>query len=308
MPLALLATLASGFVTIVLLAAGRRERQFRHAKAVIVSLLLYNLLVILGLAWEFIRGNLPGAGPGRSGLSFLIVILLALGYLKILWVYSLMVVSGKVFDRPIPARTRTICLVLGGLMTLLGGAALAPSAGSRLAGFIAAAFGWLEYPFFAAVVGIGIFLALGARRLPPGRVRRAAISLSLILLVFFSAGLAGLVLGSGRSPGNIGIGRLANALGLVLFNLAIWIWVRAHAEAFPSETVAEFHATPPLLAKFGITGREIEIIGLVCRGKTNREIADELCISPQTVKDHNYNIFRKTGVKNRTQLARLFMR
>jgi DNA-binding CsgD family transcriptional regulator len=26
------------------------------------------------------------------------------------------------------------------------------------------------------------------------------------------------------------------------------------------------------------------------------------------VKDHNYNIFRKTGVKNRTQLARLFMR
>jgi len=66
--------------------------------------------------------------------------------------------------------------------------------------------------------------------------------------------------------------------------------------------------TNQLLVRYGITGREIEIITLVCRGKTNREIADDLCISPQTVKDHNYNIFRKTGIKNRTQLARLFMR
>jgi DNA-binding NarL/FixJ family response regulator len=49
------------------------------------------------------------------------------------------------------------------------------------------------------------------------------------------------------------------------------------------------------------------IIALICRGKTNQEIADELCISARTVKDNNYNIFQKTGVKNRTQLARLFM-
>ncbi len=97
-------------------------------------------------------------------------------------------------------------------------------------------------------------------------------------------------------------------MGLLLFNLALFLWVRAYAEAFPAETWAIFHAPADLLVKYGITGREIEIITLVCRGKTNKEIADDLCISPQTVKDHNYNIFRKTGVKNRTQLARLFMR
>jgi DNA-binding NarL/FixJ family response regulator len=49
----------------------------------------------------------------------------------------------------------------------------------------------------------------------------------------------------------------------------------------------------------------MEVIDLICLGKTNREIADELYISVDTVKDHNYKIFQKTGVKNRTQLVKL---
>jgi len=61
-----------------------------------------------------------------------------------------------------------------------------------------------------------------------------------------------------------------------------------------------------LFTKYGITSREQEIIGLICKGKTNKEIADILFISPVTVRDHNSNIFRKTNVRNRTQLAGLF--
>ena len=38
----------------------------------------------------------------------------------------------------------------------------------------------------------------------------------------------------------------------------------------------------------------------------NQQIADKLFISLQTVKDHNHHIFRKTGVRNRMQLARIF--
>ncbi len=55
--------------------------------------------------------------------------------------------------------------------------------------------------------------------------------------------------------------------------------------------------------KYGITGREQEVIRLVSRGKTNREIADELFVSLQTVKLHVHNIYRKIGVKNRVQLS-----
>lgn len=59
------------------------------------------------------------------------------------------------------------------------------------------------------------------------------------------------------------------------------------------------------LTKFGITKRELEIVQLICEGKSNRQIKDELFISLQSVKDHIYRIYQKTGVKNRVQLANL---
>ncbi len=61
-----------------------------------------------------------------------------------------------------------------------------------------------------------------------------------------------------------------------------------------------------LFEKFNISKREQEIILHVCLGKSNQQIADELFISLYTVKDHIQNIFKKTSVKNRTQLSNLF--
>jgi DNA-binding CsgD family transcriptional regulator len=53
---------------------------------------------------------------------------------------------------------------------------------------------------------------------------------------------------------------------------------------------------------FGLSEREIEILILVHRGRLNKEIAAELHISIDTVKKHLYNVFKKTGVRNRVQL------
>jgi DNA-binding NarL/FixJ family response regulator len=58
--------------------------------------------------------------------------------------------------------------------------------------------------------------------------------------------------------------------------------------------------------KYKISKREQEVILLICEGKANKEIEDELFISLQTVKDHIYRIYQKTGVKNRVQLTNLF--
>lgn len=57
---------------------------------------------------------------------------------------------------------------------------------------------------------------------------------------------------------------------------------------------------------YNITRREKEIILEICAGKANKEISESLFITLQTVKDHTYNIFQKTGVKNRVQLRNLF--
>ena len=52
-----------------------------------------------------------------------------------------------------------------------------------------------------------------------------------------------------------------------------------------------------------MTPREREVISLVITGRSNREITEDLFISPETVKKHIYNAYRKIGVRNRVQLV-----
>lgn len=52
-----------------------------------------------------------------------------------------------------------------------------------------------------------------------------------------------------------------------------------------------------------LTKREIEVLKLITQGLLNKEIADQLCISEKTVKNHVSNIFKKIEVSDRTQAA-----
>lgn len=51
----------------------------------------------------------------------------------------------------------------------------------------------------------------------------------------------------------------------------------------------------------GITGRELEILNLIARGLSNREIAEQLFVSESTVKTHCARAFDKLGAARRTQ-------
>jgi DNA-binding NarL/FixJ family response regulator len=55
----------------------------------------------------------------------------------------------------------------------------------------------------------------------------------------------------------------------------------------------------------GLTEREVTILGALARGLSNDQIAKEFWVAPQTVKFHLTNIYRKLGVKNRTEATRL---
>ena len=52
-----------------------------------------------------------------------------------------------------------------------------------------------------------------------------------------------------------------------------------------------------------LTKREREILALVAEGMSNREIADKLVLSPETVKSHVAAILEKLNVSDRTQAA-----
>ena len=53
-------------------------------------------------------------------------------------------------------------------------------------------------------------------------------------------------------------------------------------------------------AEGGLTGREVQVLGLVATGKSNRAIAAELAISEHTVARHVQNIFAKLDVSSRS--------
>ncbi|WP_322515828.1 response regulator transcription factor [Rhodopseudomonas palustris] len=64
-----------------------------------------------------------------------------------------------------------------------------------------------------------------------------------------------------------------------------------------TESATEFSA------EFGLTSRESEVLAWLAKGKTNRDIAQILGLSPRTVDKHLEQIYAKLGVENRTAAA-----
>jgi DNA-binding NarL/FixJ family response regulator len=64
-------------------------------------------------------------------------------------------------------------------------------------------------------------------------------------------------------------------------------------------------APPPaaFASEFGLTSRESEVLSWLAKGKTNRDIAQILGLSPRTVDKHLEQIYAKLGVENRTAAA-----
>jgi DNA-binding NarL/FixJ family response regulator len=70
-----------------------------------------------------------------------------------------------------------------------------------------------------------------------------------------------------------------------------------------NEVKVELAADQASKNKDDISGREREVLQLVCQGGTNREIAEKLIVSEHTVKVHLRNILNKLNLRNRQQIA-----
>jgi DNA-binding NarL/FixJ family response regulator len=62
-------------------------------------------------------------------------------------------------------------------------------------------------------------------------------------------------------------------------------------------------AATPERKTYGLTPREMEVVGCIVEGCSNRDIAKQFSLSEETVKRHLSNIFDKTGVSTRLELA-----
>jgi DNA-binding CsgD family transcriptional regulator len=84
-----------------------------------------------------------------------------------------------------------------------------------------------------------------------------------------------------------------------------WAWVRDGvldlARRARLDIVAEARRVPGPADDLGLTGREVEVLRLVAAGRTNRQIAEVLFISPKTASAHVSNLLMKLDVTNRAE-------
>ncbi len=121
----------------------------------------------------------------------------------------------------------------------------------------------------------------------------------------------------------------AGATGYVLKDADHKEFVRIIRSAFAGEVITSpflANLAPRVLAKVqdpsrmdeemaikikersSLTEREGEILGLLLKGKSNKEIANLTYVSTETVKSHLQNIYRKLGVKSRLEAVAIFLK
>lgn len=85
------------------------------------------------------------------------------------------------------------------------------------------------------------------------------------------------------------------------------LYMSKNLQLFPKDLVEEEDETvfdENFLAKYNLTRRELEILGLIAKAKSNSDIAVHLFISPQTVGAHRKNIMRKLNISSTAGLVR----
>ena len=104
----------------------------------------------------------------------------------------------------------------------------------------------------------------------------------------------------------------AALVAAVFSGLGIWLGVRLTRPRVQPSTEPVAGPAPPVFAPdesrrddLGITRREMEILELVAAGMTNREIAEKLFVSENTVKTHCSRAFDKLGARRRTQAVQM---
>ena len=101
-------------------------------------------------------------------------------------------------------------------------------------------------------------------------------------------------------------------IALLFASVGIWLGLKLTrkeevvvVKEVPVPSSQPFALNEERLKLLGITRRELEILELMAKGMSNREIADKLFVSENTVKTHSSRLFDKLSAKRRTQAVQI---
>jgi DNA-binding CsgD family transcriptional regulator len=99
-------------------------------------------------------------------------------------------------------------------------------------------------------------------------------------------------------------------VALIFSGVGIWLGLkltrtRTVVREVPVPVAAPFYRNEARLQELGITPRELDILEAMAAGLSNREIAERLFVSENTVKTHAARLFDKLSARRRTQAVQL---
>jgi len=101
-------------------------------------------------------------------------------------------------------------------------------------------------------------------------------------------------------------------IALLFVSLGIWVGLKLTktkevvvVKEIPAIAQKDFRLNQERVRELGITRRELEILELIAGGLSNREIAEKLFVSENTVKTHSSRLFEKLNARRRTQAVQL---
>ena len=103
-------------------------------------------------------------------------------------------------------------------------------------------------------------------------------------------------------------------IAAIFAGLGVWLGLRITRPPLPAPTVVTILAAPAptpfvrdaaQVETLGVTPRELEILEQIAEGLSNREIAEKLFVSENTVKTHSSRLFDKLNARRRTQAVQI---
>ncbi len=280
----------------------------RYLKLHSALLILLNAVVFLGLLFNYIQINLTDQSFLNTADIFYHSYYLLLSVLTVFILYIFIGLVLSIFKKNWPKKWRMLYwiyftgLILGQIVYSFLNPE--PEEITQYAAFLLT----IAFSFFLVSYVLVFLLYFQSKAFKTLAPRRLIQLLSLFLFLVFTASL---LLDAFQIFEVVTLEQylLYKSAVLHVLNLVSLVKLKGFIKTiFPQETspVGTDVFMEHLFQKYKLTQREQEVVRLVCSGKSSKDIENELFLSPHTIKEYIYRIYKKTGVKNRVQMVNLF--
>lgn len=276
-----------------------KKHRTGYLSAYFLYLVFFTAFGFFGYIMQVTAGEILKRDPGMSStvMTLLRVLDLAAGPLIIIALYFLILFAWRLVGLEVPLWLTAGYFLVNLILVILSGTVLA--GWMKLFSLHIVPWGSVTALLTVCIAWLPVLHGLKQVKNASWRIRVKGLAVLYLVILTFYFGLSFFM----RYHFYITLGYFS--LHFVI-NLPPLFYLRnylARSHTVPSPEYGDDDTLVRVFEERGLSGREREVVQLLIRGKSNKDIEGELYISINTVKNHISNIYRKFGVKNRLQLT-----